>query len=132
MPASTSSKTSVRRDATSSDRQVFSASAMREISPPDATFSRSEEHTSELQSPCNLGCRLLLEKRQMRKGERRNPSGRPLSWHSRRVACLYPGSGLRHSRQSSLVAIWLLGLFFHSDADTGKNDSINKPGAHIC
>src|SRR5256885_12029746 len=24
---------------------------------------RSEEHTSELQSPCNLVCRLLLEKR---------------------------------------------------------------------
>src|SRR3989454_3781566 len=24
---------------------------------------RSEEHTSELQSPCNLGCRLLLEKK---------------------------------------------------------------------
>src|SRR5205807_9221235 len=34
----------------------------------DATFaaladSRSEEHTSELQSPCNLVCRLLLEKK---------------------------------------------------------------------
>src|ERR1039457_805366 len=27
------------------------------------TFSRSEEHTSELQSPCNLVCRLLLEKK---------------------------------------------------------------------
>src|SRR5256885_11949186 len=26
------------------------------------TFVRSEEHTSELQSPCNLVCRLLLEK----------------------------------------------------------------------
>src|SRR5256885_6916593 len=26
-------------------------------------FSRSEEHTSELQSPCNLVCRLLLEKK---------------------------------------------------------------------
>src|SRR5688500_13231263 len=26
------------------------------------TFPRSEEHTSELQSPCNLVCRLLLEK----------------------------------------------------------------------
>src|SRR5256885_9721967 len=26
--------------------------------------SRSEEHTSELQSPCNLVCRLLLEKKQ--------------------------------------------------------------------
>src|SRR2546426_8315856 len=27
------------------------------------TFPRSEEHTSELQSPCNLVCRLLLEKK---------------------------------------------------------------------
>src|SRR5256885_6221963 len=26
-------------------------------------FERSEEHTSELQSPCNLVCRLLLEKK---------------------------------------------------------------------
>src|SRR5256885_13123203 len=26
---------------------------------------RSEEHTSELQSPCNLVCRLLLEKKQV-------------------------------------------------------------------
>src|SRR3989454_9652657 len=31
---------------------------------PDAgEFFRSEEHTSELQSPCNLVCRLLLEKK---------------------------------------------------------------------
>ena len=28
-----------------------------------AGASRSEEHTSELQSPCNLVCRLLLEKK---------------------------------------------------------------------
>src|SRR5256885_11345986 len=27
--------------------------------------SRSEEHTSELQSPCNLVCRLLLEKKNL-------------------------------------------------------------------
>src|SRR5256885_4048390 len=27
--------------------------------------SRSEEHTSELQSPCNLVCRLLLEKKKI-------------------------------------------------------------------
>src|SRR5256885_11640648 len=27
------------------------------------SFDRSEEHTSELQSPCNLVCRLLLEKK---------------------------------------------------------------------
>src|SRR5256885_12082062 len=29
----------------------------------DAALHRSEEHTSELQSPCNLVCRLLLEKK---------------------------------------------------------------------
>src|SRR5256885_8191209 len=28
-------------------------------------FERSEEHTSELQSPCNLVCRLLLEKKKI-------------------------------------------------------------------
>src|SRR5688500_19822210 len=28
-------------------------------------FGRSEEHTSELQSPCNLVCRLLLEKKKI-------------------------------------------------------------------
>src|SRR5256885_5080935 len=28
-------------------------------------FERSEEHTSELQSPCNLVCRLLLEKKKL-------------------------------------------------------------------
>src|SRR5256885_12669749 len=27
------------------------------------SYPRSEEHTSELQSPCNLVCRLLLEKK---------------------------------------------------------------------
>src|SRR5256885_10819640 len=29
----------------------------------DEDLPRSEEHTSELQSPCNLVCRLLLEKK---------------------------------------------------------------------
>src|SRR5256885_17202823 len=29
----------------------------------DHSKTRSEEHTSELQSPCNLVCRLLLEKK---------------------------------------------------------------------
>src|SRR5205807_8331655 len=31
--------------------------------PNRAPYVRSEEHTSELQSPCNLVCRLLLEKK---------------------------------------------------------------------
>src|SRR5256885_2585189 len=30
---------------------------------------RSEEHTSELQSPCNLVCRLLLEKKKKNRSE---------------------------------------------------------------
>src|SRR2546426_2863526 len=34
------------------------------IGTPDT---RSEEHTSELQSPCNLVCRLLLEKKKKKK-----------------------------------------------------------------
>src|SRR5256885_6156733 len=31
---------------------------------------RSEEHTSELQSPCNLVCRLLLEKKKKQRSNR--------------------------------------------------------------
>src|ERR1022692_2616658 len=32
----------------------------------EITWYRSEEHTSELQSPCNLVCRLLLEKKKIK------------------------------------------------------------------
>src|ERR1039457_2630763 len=32
---------------------------------PEGEATRSEEHTSELQSPCNLVCRLLLEKKKI-------------------------------------------------------------------
>src|SRR5256885_5621244 len=39
-----------------------SASGTLTITPATGTI-RSEEHTSELQSPCNLVCRLLLEKK---------------------------------------------------------------------
>src|SRR2546426_1719921 len=34
---------------------------------PEQSAARSEEHTSELQSPCNLVCRLLLEKKKKNK-----------------------------------------------------------------
>src|SRR5256885_12275321 len=37
--------------------------------------SRSEEHTSELQSPCNLVCRLLLEKKKKYDVDSRRQSG---------------------------------------------------------
>src|SRR5256885_5769811 len=42
------------------------ASTSRQFTKP-VTEARSEEHTSELQSPCNLVCRLLLEKKKKKK-----------------------------------------------------------------
>src|SRR5256885_9778054 len=43
----------------------FTTAVMDRTSPeePREIAMRSEEHTSELQSPCNLVCRLLLEKK---------------------------------------------------------------------
>src|SRR5256885_12770331 len=38
-------------------------SALWRAAPVHSGAGRSEEHTSELQSPCNLVCRLLLEKK---------------------------------------------------------------------
>src|SRR5205807_10234996 len=55
-----------REEESSAERR----SRRRTASPPPTAFRRSrgtgwrsEEHTSELQSPCNLVCRLLLEKK---------------------------------------------------------------------
>src|SRR2546426_5854156 len=39
---------------------------------------RSEEHTSELQSPCNLVCRLLLEKKKKSQKHQSNSESPPL------------------------------------------------------
>src|SRR5256885_11765609 len=50
-------------------RRRAAAAVLGGGSPPETRLarrragSRSEEHTSELQSPCNLVCRLLLEKK---------------------------------------------------------------------
>src|SRR2546426_4295545 len=41
----------------------LSRAALRTGTASPETAMRSEEHTSELQSPCNLVCRLLLEKK---------------------------------------------------------------------
>src|SRR5258708_22260411 len=55
-PASTCRATCTRPRPQSSPRRRRSA-------PPDGSLRRSEEHTSELQSPDHLVCRLLLEKK---------------------------------------------------------------------
>src|SRR5256885_5642379 len=44
-------------------RRRFAVSAVQLIHDVHPYDHRSEEHTSELQSPCNLVCRLLLEKK---------------------------------------------------------------------
>src|SRR5690348_17985100 len=41
--------------------------AVSELAGEGATAARSEEHTSELQSPVHLVCRLLLEKKKKKK-----------------------------------------------------------------
>src|ERR1039457_7388623 len=49
------------------------------IGPPlPQAFDRSEEHTSELQSPCNLVCRLLLEKKKKKTTTQTNVTNRGL------------------------------------------------------
>src|SRR2546426_7740876 len=58
--------------ATCADRLAHAELQRRPTEPLTRQF-RSEEHTSELQSPCNLVCRLLLEKK--KRGHRR-ASGR--------------------------------------------------------
>src|SRR5256885_10704335 len=72
---------------------------------PDAIFvqSRSEEHTSELQSPCNLVCRLLLEKK-------KNSLTHEVNKHIRNVIRAYLHRTLkkyftifRHSTRSSTI-----------------------------
>src|SRR5256885_9575422 len=55
---------------------------------------RSEEHTSELQSPCNLVCRLLLEKKK-----------KTMTQEQDLVAELvYPGRDTVHSRSVRLAS----------------------------
>src|SRR2546426_4817580 len=49
--------------ARTSDRIGLVAFAGQALTQVPITTRRSEEHTSELQSPCNLVCRLLLEKK---------------------------------------------------------------------
>src|SRR2546426_8340678 len=41
------------------------------VTQEDYEAKRSEEHTSELQSPCNLVCRLLLEKKKIKEEDKR-------------------------------------------------------------
>src|SRR5256885_10110306 len=59
---------SVRQHAQQEDgRQESVEGRNPELRRHDLAEGRSEEHTSELQSPCNLVCRLLLEKKKKKR-----------------------------------------------------------------
>src|SRR2546426_5304110 len=60
-------KGSAPTTARSSDYANTSSGCSKDYESSESTsLLRSEEHTSELQSPCNLVCRLLLEKKKKR------------------------------------------------------------------
>src|ERR1022692_5126073 len=44
-------------------KQIENSPSIESHQPVSRQYEGSEEHTSELQSPCNLVCRLLLEKK---------------------------------------------------------------------
>src|SRR5688572_31742954 len=53
------------------DNACRRASSVMSSPMADASASRSEEHTSELQSQSNLVCRLLLEKKKKKKNKKK-------------------------------------------------------------
>src|SRR5256885_10151344 len=57
-------------------RAVYDGGVLADLRPDEDN--RSEEHTSELQSPCNLVCRLLLEKK---KKKQHNERVQCYNWH---------------------------------------------------
>src|ERR1039457_1274373 len=84
--------------------------------PLPLTCLRSEEHTSELQSPCNLVCRLLLEKKKTKTKHRKivniqtSVDGRE---HNREVSrlCSVVLQGAQH-RQMAATTIFVIFFFF--------------------
>src|SRR2546426_11582419 len=68
LPISTPPRRRGRRGTPTPRSRRFDAPTRSTRPSPRASFTlRSEEHTSELQSPCNLVCRLLLEKKKKKK-----------------------------------------------------------------
>src|SRR5256885_12110082 len=61
VPTSSCITCHARAAADSTGADAFPIAGFMPFLPPSPV--RSEEHTSELQSPCNLVCRLLLEKK---------------------------------------------------------------------
>src|SRR5580658_10913000 len=90
---------------------VAPSAACRRWSGPSFTpraSNRSEEHTSELQSPCNLVCRLLLEKKKIII----NQSGRAGKDKSRRVPGVVEEIRLDDEYRTNLARLGAPPVFF--------------------
>src|ERR1039457_3383959 len=75
---------------------------------------RSEEHTSELQSPCNLVCRLLLEKKKKKKTTKhklRSSSHAFADRSEQKLSACAPCAGPQAS-VSTCVCFLLVSFFF--------------------
>src|ERR1039457_868927 len=83
---------------------------------------RSEEHTSELQSPCNLVCRLLLEKKSYYGS--RDRAERTLYDHAGAFGSMEFADGTRKSRRRKtstafrLSRVARIAFFFFNDTAT--------------
>src|SRR5256885_10491628 len=87
--------TTLFRSSSCSRDRNFHRETVQALSDPKAL--RSEEHTSELQSPCNLVCRLLLEKKKnhiahLLRSKLSNNRVEPIAWSSRgrHAPCVLP------------------------------------------
>src|ERR1039457_714388 len=76
---------------------------------------RSEEHTSELQSPCNLVCRLLLEKERERQRPITQTTSPPIHVRTR-LPLLNVVACVRLSQEAPSIA--LFDVFFNDTAST--------------
>src|SRR5256885_6228678 len=78
--------------------------------PGGRVTSRSEEHTSELQSPCNLVCRLLLEKKKQdrlvaRRSERQDRAR--AAWRRRAYESLPVNGNAEEELELNVASVWL-------------------------
>src|ERR1039457_1198233 len=84
---------------------------------------RSEEHTSELQSPCNLVCRLLLEKKRRYEHRTRCLLGPAAQAHVIVTVAVprrppHVGGARVQARGGCTVYLWWFFFFFNDTATT--------------
>src|SRR5256885_8745696 len=84
----------------------FESSAYRCFNKTLSSCNRSEEHTSELQSPCNLVCRLLLEKKKSNNESPTTPHPKTIHHnHSHSIIPLPPPPLTAHSTTAIIIHI---------------------------